>query len=94
MADINVVNLAAAIINDKRYSELKTAIYEDLVKSDHASVVAVFKALQEYASDAEDNTFYAVDKPKLIQSKVGSHDLDIDPDLDDTLTEEEVSLRK
>lgn len=94
MADINVVNLAAAIINDKRYSELKTAIYEDLVKNDHASVVAVFRALQEYASDAEDNSFHSVDKQKLIQTKAGSHDLDIDPDLDDTLTEEEISLRK
>jgi hypothetical protein len=92
--DKNVINLAAAIINDKRYSELKTAVYEQLVKHDHATVVAVFRALQEYAEDAEDNTFSASDKPKLVQSKVGAHDLDFDPDLDESLTDDELSLRK
>ena len=92
--DKNVINLAAAIINDRRYSELKNGLYEELVNKDHATVVAVFRSLQEWATDAEDNTFSASDKPKLITSKVGSHDLDIDPDLDDTLSEEEINSRK
>jgi hypothetical protein len=94
MADKNTTNLAAAIINDRRYSELKTSIYEDLVNKDHATVVAVFKTLQDYAIDAEDNSFHAGEKPAMITSKVGGHDLEIDPDLDDALTPEEVSLRK
>ena len=92
--DKNVVNLAAAIINDRRYSELKNGLYEELVSKDHATVVAVFRALQEWATDAEDNTFSASDKPKLITSKVSTHDLDFDPDLDESLTDEELSLRK
>ena len=90
--DKNVLNLAASIVNDKRYSELKTAIYEELVKHDHSSIVAVFKTLQEYAIDAEDNKFEIIDKPKVM--KVGSHDLDFDPDMDDSLTIEELSFRK
>jgi hypothetical protein len=92
--DKNVVNLAAAIINDRRYSELKNGLYEELVNKDHATVVAVFRALQEWATDAEDNTFSASDKPKLTVSKVSAHDLDFDPDLDESLTDEELSLRK
>jgi len=94
MADKNTTNLAAAIINDRRYSELKTSIYEDLVNKDHATVVAVFKTLQDYAIDAEDNSFHAGEKPAMITSNVGGHELEIDPDLDDALTPEEVSLRK
>jgi len=90
--DKNVLNLAASIVNDKRYSELKTAIYEELVKHDHSSIVAVFKAFQEYAIDAEDNKFEKVDKPKIV--KVSAHDLDLDPDMDDSLTIEELSFRK
>lgn len=93
MADKNTTNLAAAIVNDKRYSELKTAIYEDLVTKDHASIVAVFKALQDYALEAQDNSFHSTEKVATI-TKVGAHDLDIDPDLDDALTDEEISLRK
>jgi len=92
--DKNVVNLAAAIINDRRYSELKNGLYEELVNKDHATVVAVFRALQEWATDAEDNTFSAFDKPKLTTVKVSTHDLDFDPDLDESLTDEELSLRK
>jgi len=92
--DKNVINLAAAIINDRRYSELKNGLYEELVSKDHATVVAVFRSLQEWATDAEDNTFSASDKPKLTTAKVGSHDLDIDPDLDDTLSEDEINSRK
>ena len=94
MADKNITNIAAAIVNDVRYNQLKTAIYEDLVNKDHASIVAVFKALQDYALEAEDNSFHAGEKPAMITSRVGGHDLEIDPDLDDTLTPEEVSLRK
>jgi len=92
--DINVTNLAAAIINDKRYSELKTAVYEGLVKHDHASIVAVFRALQEYAEDAEDNSFTSSDRPKKTPIRAGSHDLDFDPDMDESLSAEEISLRK
>lgn len=94
MADKNTLNLAAAIINDRRYSELKTAIYEDLVKNDHATVVAVFKMLQDYALEAEDNSFHSVEKPRKLIEKINTHDLDLDPDLDDSLTSEEISLRK
>jgi len=94
MADKNTTNLAAAIVNDRRYSELKTSIYEDLVNKDHATVVALFKMLQDYALEAEDNSFHAGEKPAIIISKVGAHDLEIDPDLNDALTPEEVSLRK
>jgi len=93
MENQNVTNLAASIINDKRYSELKTAIYEELVKNDHATVVAVFKALQEYATEANDNKFNLSDKPKMMTAKIGTHDLDLDPDLDDSLTQEELSQR-
>jgi hypothetical protein len=90
--DKNTVNLAAAIVNDKRYSELKTAIYEELVKHDHATVVAVFRALQEYAGDANDNKFTESD---VIQRPISVPEVpDFDPDLDDRLTPEEVSARK
>ena len=94
MADINTVNLAAAIINDKRYSELKTAVYEDLVKYDHAMVVAVFRALQDYAVEAKDNSFNEVERQQATVTKVATHDLDLDPDLDISLTEDELNLRK
>jgi len=94
MADQNTVNLAAAIINDKRYSELKTAVYEDLVKYDHATVVAVFRALQDYAVEAKDNSFNEVERQQTTSIKVATHDLDLDPDLDISLTEEELNLRK
>ena len=94
MADINTVNLAAAIINDKRYSELKTAVYEDLVKHDHATVVAVFRALQDYAVEAKDNSFNEVERQQTTVTKVATHDLDLDPDLDISLTEDELNLRK
>jgi len=93
MADKNTSNLAAAIINDKRYSELKTSIYEDLVKNDHATVVAVFKLLQEYASEAIDNTFHDSGRVKP-QEIVEDKKKDTDPDLDESLTAEEISLRK
>jgi hypothetical protein len=94
MDNPNVTNLAAALINDKRYSELKTAIYEELVNKDHATVVAVFRALQEYATDAEQNTFNSVDSQ--LRSSVVSQikKPDIDPDLDDSLSLDEISLRK
>jgi len=88
----NVSNLAAAIVNDRRYPSLKTEIYENLVKSDHASVVAVFKALQDYALDAEDNSFH--EGEKKIQTITEKYTPDFDPDLDDRLTEEELEQRK
>lgn len=94
MADQNTINLAAAIINDKRYSELKTAVYEDLVKHDHATVVAVFRTLQDYAYDAKENSFNEVEKAQATPIKVATHDLDLDPDLDISLTESELNLRK
>jgi hypothetical protein len=94
MADINTSNLAAAIINDKRYSELKTSIYEDLVKHDHATVVAVFRTLQDYALESKENSFNTVEKQQAITAKVATHDLDFDPDMNDSLTEEELNLRK
>jgi hypothetical protein len=90
--DKNTVNLAAAIVNDKRYSELKTAIYEELVKHDHATVVAVFRALQEYAGDANDNKFTESD---VVHRPIAAPEKpDFDPDLDDSLTPEEISARK
>jgi len=94
MSDINTSNLAAAIINDKRYSELKTSVYEDLVKHDHATVVAVFRTLQDYAEEAKENSFNAVEKTKLTAIKAIDHDLEFDPDMNDVLTEEELNLRK
>jgi anti-sigma regulatory factor (Ser/Thr protein kinase) len=94
MADQNTINLAAAIINDKRYSELKTAVYEDLVKHDHATVVAVFRTLQDYAIEAKDNSFNEVERQQATSIKVATHDLDLDPDLDISLTEDELNLRK
>jgi hypothetical protein len=94
MSDINTSNLAAAIINDKRYSELKTSVYEDLVKHDHATVVAVFRRLQDYAEQAKENSFNEVEKKQLISSKTIEHDLEFDPDMNDVLTEEELNLRK
>jgi len=94
MDDINTANLAAAIINDKRYSELKTSIYEDLVKHDHATVVAVFRTLQDYALESKENSFNAVEKQQSVVAKVITHDLDSDPDMNDSLTEEELNLRK
>ena len=90
--DKNVLNLAASIVNDKRFTELKSSLYEELVKNDHSTVVAVFKMLQEWATQAEDNKFETVERPKI--SKVTTHDLDLDPDLDDSLTPEEINLRK
>jgi len=94
MDNPNVVNLAAALINDKRYSELKTAIYEDLVTKDHATVVAVFRALQDYATEASQNTFNTVEN-SLKQSIAPSYkEPDYDPDLDESLTDAEISLRK
>jgi hypothetical protein len=48
--------------------------------------------LQEWAAQAEDNKFETVERPKI--SKVTTHDLDFDPDLDDSLTPEEINLRK
>jgi len=90
--DKNVLNLAASIVNDKRFTELKSSLYEELVKNDHSTVVAVFKMLQEWAAQAEDNKFETVERPKI--SKVTTHDLDLDPDLDDSLTPEEINLRK
>ena len=94
MADINTSNLAAAIINDKRYSELKTSIYEDLVKHDHATVVSVFRTLQDYALESKENSFNIVEKQQSVVAKVITHDLDSDPDMNDSLTEEELNLRK
>lgn len=94
MAEINAINLSASIVNDKRYSDLKTAIYEELVNKDHATVVSVFKTLQEWATEAEDNKFEVIDRPKNVVSKVSAHDLDLDPDLDDSLTPDELSQRK
>jgi hypothetical protein len=94
MDNKNVINLAAAIVNDKRFGELKNSCYEELVSRDHATVVAIFKALQEWALEGEENSFYAVDKPKLSVARIGAHDLDIDPDLDDSLTQEEINSRK
>jgi len=94
MPDINTSNLAAAVINDKRYSELKTAIYEDLVKHDHATVVAVFRRLQDYAEEAKENSFNEVENKQLTSTKAVTHDLEFDPDMNDVLTEEELNLRK
>ncbi len=94
MDNPNVTNLAAALINDKRYSELKTAIYEELVNKDHATVVAVFRALQDYATDAEQNTFNSVETSMKSSVRSNNKKPDIDPDLDETLSEEEISLRK
>jgi len=94
MDNINVVNLSAAIINDKRYSELKTSVYEELVNKDHSTVVAVFRLLQDFAVDAVQNTFNSVDNA-LKQSTVSvNHRKDYDPDLDDSLSDEEMSLLK
>ena len=90
--DKNLLNLAASIVNDKRFTELKSSLYEELVKNDHATVVSVFKTLQEWATEAEDNKFETIDRPKV--SKIATHDLDLDPDLDDSLTPEELNLRK
>ena len=90
--DKNVLNLAASIVNDKRFTELKSSLYEELVKHDHATVVSVFKTLQEWATEADDNKFETVESTKV--SKIASHDLDLDPDLDDSLTPEELTLRK
>jgi hypothetical protein len=90
--DKNVLNLAASIVNDKRFTELKSSLYEELVKHDHATVVSVFKTLQEWATEAEDNKFETIERPKI--AKVTAHDLDLDPDLDDSLTPEELNLRK
>jgi hypothetical protein len=94
MDNPNVTNLAAALINDKRYSELKTAVYEDLVNKDHATVVAVFRALQEYATDAEQNSFNSVDSQLKSAVIVKQPSIEIDPDLDDSLLPDEISLRK
>ena len=90
--DKNVLNLAASIVNDKRFTELKSSLYEELVKNDHSTVVAVFKMLKEWATQAEDNKFETVERPKI--TKVTTHDLDFDPDLDISLTDEEINLRK
>ena len=90
--DKNVLNLAASIVNDKRFTELKSSLYEELVKHDHATVVSVFKTLQEWATEADDNKFETVERTKV--SKIASHDLDLDPDLDESLTPEELTLRK
>jgi len=94
MDNPNVTNLSAAIINDKRYSELKTAVYEQLVNKDYSTVVAVFRLLQDFAIDAGQNTFNNVEtslKQSLVPTK---HQPDYDPDLDDSLSDEEISLRK
>jgi len=94
MDNPNVVNLAAALINDKRYSELKTAIYEDLVTKDHSTVVAVFRALQDYATNAEQNTFNSVENSLKSTVAISRNQSDYDPDLDESLTDDEISLRK
>jgi len=94
MDNPNVVNLAAALINDKRYSELKTAIYEDLVTKDHSTVVAVFRALQDYATNAEQNTFNSVENALKSTVAISRNQSDYDPDLDESLTDDEISLRK
>lgn len=92
--DKNVTNIAAAIVNDRRYPDLKTSVYEELVAKDHATVVALFKLLQEWATEAEDNQFIKTDMPTKSVQKVISHDLEIDPDLDDSLTDEELVSRR
>ena len=48
--------------------------------------------LQEWATEADDNKFETIERTKV--SKIASHDLDLDPDLDDSLTPEELTLRK
>jgi hypothetical protein len=50
--------------------------------------------LQDYALEAEDNSFHSVEKPRKLIEKISTHDLDLDPDLDDSLTNEEIALRK
>jgi hypothetical protein len=90
--DKNTKNLSAAIINDRRYSELKTSIYETLVNKDHATVVAVFQQIQGWAEEAEDNSFHETDRPKT--TILSKNKPDTDEDLDDSLTEEEIKLRK
>jgi len=94
MDNLNVVNLAAAIINDKRYSELKTYVYEELVNKDYSTVVAVFRLLQDFAVDAAQNTFNSVDNALKKSAVSVNHRKDYDPDLDDSLSDEEMSLLK
>lgn len=94
MDNPNVVNLAAAIINDKRYSELKNAVYEELVNKDYASVVAVFRLFQDFATDAAQSTFNSVDTALKQSVAPVKQNPDYDPDLDDSLSIEEISLRK
>jgi hypothetical protein len=94
MDNPNVVNLAAAIINDKRYSELKTAVYEELVNKDYATVVAVFRLLQDFAVDAGQNTFSNIENSLKQTVAPSKQQPDYDPDLDDSLSDEEISLRK
>ena len=36
--DKNVLNLAASIVNDKRFTELKSSLYEELVKNDEREI--------------------------------------------------------
>ena len=94
MDNPNVVNLAAAIVKDKRFAELKNAIYEELVSKDHSSVVAVFRAFQDWADDAQDGSFNSVENALKQSVSIVKNKPDYDLDLDDSLSDEELSLRK
>jgi len=50
--------------------------------------------LQDYALESKENSFNAVEKQQSVLTKVATHDLDFDPDMNDALTEEELNLRK
>lgn len=88
-----VNNLAASIVNDPRFVELKTEVYEQ-VKGDHATAVSIFHFLQECANEATENKFYEVNRTSSAEKPAKEAALDYDPDLDTSLTADEIAARK
>ena len=86
----NVANLAASIVNDQRYSELKNHIYENH-GGDHATAVRILTLLQDAASEAKQHGFVEGQKPKPVEEKPNNL---IDEDLDTSLTNEEQQKRR
>jgi len=89
-----VNNLSASLANDPRYSELKNYIYEELVKSDHESIVKVFQTIQDLAKDAGENKFYEGNRTSSDKESSREALPEIDPDLDISLTPDEIAARK
>ena len=88
-----VNNLAASIVNDPSFVELKTEVYEQ-VKGDHATAVSIFHFLQECANEATENKFYEGNPTSPKKEKVKEEAPDYDPDLDTSLTPAEIAARK